>query len=109
MTEMIPWLILIAAAPVLLGGEAGAAGMDVVRLRAEYGRDLALSGGIDKRELARDRKAIEREVTGKMGPLLQDGGYIPTVDHTVPPDVSYDSFMYYLELKCATAKGRHGA
>lgn len=86
-----------------------AAGMDIRRLRAEYGHDLALSGGIDKRELARGRRAIEREVVGKMAPLLDDGGYIPTVDHAVPPDISYDNFMYYLEVKCALAEGRFGA
>jgi len=86
-----------------------AAGMDVRRLRAEYGRDLALSGGIDKRELARDCAAIEREVAAKMGPLIEDGGYIPTIDHSVPPDISYDNFMYYLDVKCAVAEGRYGA
>ena len=86
-----------------------AAGMDIRRLRAEYGHDLALSGGIDKRELAKGRRAIEREVVGKMAPLLEDGGYIPTVDHAVPPDISYDNFMYYLEVKCALAEGRFGA
>ena len=33
--------------------------MDAVKLRKEYGRDLAISGGVDKRELAKDKKAIE--------------------------------------------------
>jgi len=27
------------------------------------------------------------------------GGYIPTVDHTVPPDVPLENFLYYLQLK----------
>ncbi|MBI2192249.1 MAG: hypothetical protein HYU36_09715 [Planctomycetes bacterium] len=83
-----------------------AAGMDPVKLRRRFGRDLALCGGIDKRELARDRKAIEQEVLRKLPPLLESGGYIPTVDHTVPPDVPYDNFLYYLEFKRKVAEGR---
>jgi uroporphyrinogen decarboxylase len=27
--------------------------------------------------------------------MLQQGGYIPYVDHFVPPDVSWDNFLYY--------------
>jgi len=76
-----------------------ASNMDPLKLRAEYGRDLGLGGGIDKRELAKGRKAIEAELYRHVPRLLADGGYIPTVDHAVPPDVSYADFMYYLELK----------
>lgn len=82
-----------------------AAGMDVVRLRGEYGHDLAFSGGIDKRELAKGTDAIEREVFAKLAPLLEDGGYIPTVDHTVPPDVSWDNFRHYIDAKMALLSG----
>ncbi len=75
-----------------------AAGNDPVRLQAEFGNALSLSGGIDKRELAKDRRAIETELR-RLAPVVEQGGYIPTVDHTVPPDVPYDNFLYYLELK----------
>jgi uroporphyrinogen decarboxylase len=67
-----------------------AAGMDPVKIHKEYGKDLALIGGIDKRELAKDKSAIEREVRKKVIPMLKTGGYIPTIDHTVPPDVSLE-------------------
>jgi len=30
--------------------------------------------------------------------LLKEGGYIPFVDHAVPPDVPLENFKYYLEL-----------
>ena len=76
-----------------------ASGMDPVRLRKEYGKDLKLSGGIDKRELSKDKKAIETELTTKIPPLMESGGYIPTLDHAFPPDISYENFLYYLELK----------
>lgn len=76
-----------------------AADMDPVKIRRKYGKNLALMGGIDKRELAKDKKAIEREVKNKILPMLETGGYIPTVDHTIPPDVPLENFLYYLELK----------
>lgn len=76
-----------------------ASGMDPVRLRKKFGNDLALAGGIDKRELTKDRKAIETELYAKIPPLLDRGGYIPHLDHAFPPDISYENFLYYLELK----------
>ena len=76
-----------------------ASDMDPLKIRAKYGHDLALAGGIDKRALARGRKAIEEELYHHVPQLLEDGGYIPTLDHAFPPDISYDNFLYYLELK----------
>jgi uroporphyrinogen decarboxylase len=83
-----------------------AANMDPVRLRKEYGKDLVLMGGIDKRELAKGKKEVEAEVRRRILPLLDSGGYIPHVDHTVPPDVPFENFMYFLDLKrkCANDK-----
>lgn len=76
-----------------------ASGMDPVRLRKKYGRNLALAGGIDKLALAKDKKAIEKELYAKIPPLLDKGGYIPHLDHCFSPEISYENFCYYLELK----------
>ena len=77
-----------------------AAGMDPINVRRKYGERLALYGGIDKRELSKDKEAIRREVHRKIQPMLDlGGGYVPTVDHTIPPDVPLGNFLYYLELK----------
>ncbi|NPV08933.1 MAG: hypothetical protein HPY83_13350 [Anaerolineae bacterium] len=75
-----------------------AAGMDPVALRERYGQRLGLIGGIDKRELARDKAAVEREVLAKVPQLLRSGGYIPNVDHGVPTDVPYENFRYFVQL-----------
>lgn len=71
-----------------------AANMEPVKLREMYPR-LILMGGIDKRELTKDREAIEREVLSKVPYLVKGGGYFPGVDHGVPPDVSFDNFKYF--------------
>ena len=75
-----------------------AAGMDVLALRRQYGRDLLMTGGIDKRVLAQGRDAIDAELEAKI-PLAAEGGYIPHIDHSIPHDVPYDRFVYYWERK----------
>ncbi|MCD6290283.1 MAG: hypothetical protein J7M34_07250 [Anaerolineae bacterium] len=75
-----------------------AAGQDPVRLRRKFGRALRLWGGVDKRVLAQGPEAIDKHLR-ELAPLVEEGGYIPTVDHTVPPDVSWDHFRYYMERK----------
>jgi len=74
------------------------AGMDIREVRREYGTKLAIMGGIDKRALACGRKEIEREVFDKVPDMLRSGGYIPSLDHCVPPDVSFANFKFFLRL-----------
>ena len=77
-----------------------AAGCDANRYRSQFGKDLLLMGGIDKREL-RDgcsRKDIEEEVMTKVPALARQGGFSPMVDHAVPPDVPFENFRYYIDL-----------
>jgi len=83
-----------------------ASGMDVVELRKKYGRDLRLWCGIDKRVLTQDKKAIDQELEAKVPYLLNSGGYIPQIDHSVPPNVSFENFCYYWErLKAIGERG----
>jgi len=56
-----------------------------------------ISGGIDKREIAKGRRAIDRELERMLPPLFRRGGYLPSMDHHVPPEVSYDDFRYYVQ------------
>jgi uroporphyrinogen-III decarboxylase len=72
-----------------------AAGCDVNEYLAKYPA-LAAMGGIDKRALARGRHAIDEELA-RVAPALRTGRYIPSPDHAVPPDVSYEDFRYFVE------------
>ena len=74
-------------------------GMDPVRLKKKFGKGLTLCGGICKMEIAKGRKAIEKELYAKIPPLMEMGGYIPHIDHAMHPDISYADFQYYMELK----------
>ncbi|MFC1462790.1 uroporphyrinogen decarboxylase family protein [Verrucomicrobiota bacterium] len=73
-----------------------ASGCDVVELGNTY-PELAMSGGVDKRELAKGRDAIDRLVDRIFPPMQARGGYIPTCDHGVPEEVKYEDYLYYRE------------
>lgn len=67
-------------------------------LLGEYGKELRIMGGVDKRVLARGPEAI-RKYLDTLVPLVERGGYIPFCDHRCPPDVSQENYLYYLDLK----------
>jgi hypothetical protein len=72
------------------------AGMDVCHVRREYGKELRLWCGIDKRALAQGPAAIDAELR-RVRPLVEEGGYVPAPDHSLPPDVSFSNYCYYME------------
>jgi len=87
-----------------------AANMDPVKIRKEYGEEIALYGGIDKRTLAADKKCIRKEVYRKIPRMMElGGGYIPMVDHTIPPDIPLENFLYYLQLKRKIIENKNSA
>jgi uroporphyrinogen decarboxylase len=74
-----------------------AAGNDVVAFREAFGHKMAFRGGVDKRVMARGGAEIEREIE-RLKPVILEGGYIPSCDHGVPSDVSWDCFVHYVGL-----------
>ena len=82
-----------------------AAGNDPVAYRKRFGKKVALWGGIDKREI-RSREQVYREVMGKVPWLIDQGGYIPKIDHGIPPDVPLRGFLYMCEVIKAIAEER---
>jgi hypothetical protein len=71
-----------------------AAGMDVMEVRKAYPR-LQILGGIAKSALIAGQVKIDEELDTKIPWMLKQGGYIPYMDHLVPPDVSWQNFSYY--------------
>ena len=74
-----------------------AAGNDINALRATYGRTIAFYGGIDKRAMARGGAALQAEIA-RILPVIQDGGFIPSCDHGVPPDISWPNYVQCTKL-----------
>jgi uroporphyrinogen decarboxylase len=75
-----------------------AAGNDIIAFRQRFGSQMAYTGGIDKRALAAGGEALRSEVLRVVPPLLELGGFIPSVDHAVPPDISWQNFIEYSRL-----------
>lgn len=92
--ELIP-LFMEGGVDGLLPFEC-AASLDIRKIRKAY-PDLRILGGIDKMEIAKGKEAIDRELEKKFPFMFSKGGYLPTFDHHVPPEISYGNFKYYLE------------
>ncbi len=92
--EMIPWL--------LEAGIEGAyplerqAGMDLNKIRAMYPRFLLISG-YDKMVMSLGEKSMRAEFE-RLLPVMKSGGYIPSVDHQTPPEVSLNNYRTYIKL-----------
>lgn len=71
-------------------------GMDVLKVRKEYGRDLRIWFGVDKRAVVQGPEAIDAELK-RVAPLVLEGGYVPATDHSFPPDVSFANYCYFME------------
>lgn len=71
---------------------------DSYELREKFGKEVLLMGGVNKLALMNGKEAIDAEIR-RLTPLLEQGGYIPTVDHRVPPEVSFENYRYYLKKK----------
>ena len=69
--------------------------------REKYGRDLLGVGGMDKRVLAYDFSAIDAEIE-RLKPLVELGGFIPCVDHKIPPNAKWENVQYYCDRMRAT-------
>lgn len=73
------------------------AGMNAVEVRKRHGKGCILWGNIDKKAMAKGKEAIKEEIDSKVPFLISQGGYLPGPDHFIPPDVSLESFKFYLE------------
>ena len=75
-----------------------AAGVDIYAWRKEFGKTMRIKGAIAKAPLVAGGAAIDRELE-RIRPMLDQGGFIPHLDHLVPPDISYDNYRTYLDKK----------
>lgn len=96
-TEAIP--ILLEAGIDILDPLECKAGVDPFALAEQYGDRLALVGGMDIRVLeSGDREAIKQETVRLTRGVIERGGrYIWGSDHSVPPTVGYQDYLYALE------------
>jgi uroporphyrinogen decarboxylase len=73
------------------------AGVHPQALRERY-PGVRMMGGVDKVVLLKGKTEIRKELK-RLKPLVDEGGFIPHVDHRVQADVPYQDYLYYLEVK----------
>jgi uroporphyrinogen decarboxylase len=74
------------------------AGMDLLRIKKAFGDRIALIGGMDVRALlTNDFDVVRRELEAKVHGVMEGGGYVLQVDHSVPDQVNYEMYRYFIE------------
>jgi uroporphyrinogen decarboxylase len=84
------------------------AGMDLLRVKKEFGDRLALIGGMDARVLETNNlDAVRAELEQKLPGAMAGGGYILQTDHSVSSRVNYATYRHFVEtgLKLGIWKG----
>ena len=76
--------------------EVGTWGASIAPWREKYGNAIRGVGGMNKTVFAQDYAAVDREVE-RLKPLVALGGYIPCMDHRIPPDAKWENVQYYCE------------
>jgi hypothetical protein len=74
-----------------------AAGMDIVKVREQFGPRLAFMGGIDKHVLRRSKAEIEAELEYKIPPMVRTGGCVLGLDHRIPNGTPLEHYRFYLD------------
>ena len=93
-TLLVPWLLENGVEGVLpLERQAG---VDGVALREQF-PNLAMVGHYNKMVMKEGEGAMRREFE-RLVPLMKNGGFIPSVDHQTPPEVSLENYRIYLRL-----------
>lgn len=93
-TKMIPWLLECGVDGVYpLERKAG---VDLVALRKAY-PEFIFMGGYDKMVMCKGEEAMRQEFE-RLLPVMKSGGYILSVDHQTPPEVSLENYKIYLKL-----------
>jgi len=72
------------------------AGVDVAKIRRDHPR-WKMIGAFDKTVMKHGEAAMRREFE-RLLPVMRQGGFVPSVDHQTPPDVSLDTYRVYVSL-----------
>jgi uroporphyrinogen decarboxylase len=73
------------------------AGMDPRPLLEQY-PSISCNGGIDKTAVAKGGKDMEQEIAERFKIAWELGRYTPSLDHSFPPDISWQNALRYAEL-----------
>jgi uroporphyrinogen decarboxylase len=74
------------------------AGMDLHRIKRNYGDKIALMGGLDIRILEENNiEQLDRYLETILPEAVKGGGYILHTDHSIPTSVKYETYMHFVK------------
>ena len=74
------------------------AGMDLLRIKRQFGDQIVLFGGMDARNLAGNKiDAIRTELAEKIPLVKQNSGYILHSDHSIPTTTDYATYRFFVD------------
>jgi uroporphyrinogen decarboxylase len=74
------------------------AGMDLVKIKKDFGARIALIGGMDARALeTNDLAVVDAELQNKLPAAMQGSGYVLQVDHSVSGKVRYETYKHFVD------------
>jgi len=74
------------------------AGMDLLKIKKEYGKKIALCGGMDARNLVENNiEAIKKELHAKIPAVMTGSGYILHSDHSIPDQCEYETYRFFVD------------
>lgn len=76
--------------------EVGTWNASIKPWRDKYGKDIRGVGGMNKNVFAEDYAAVDAEIE-RLKPLVDLGGFIPCVDHRIPPTAKWENIQYYCD------------
>jgi len=73
-------------------------GLDIVKLKQQYGKDITFFGNIGVEAFTMGESAIKEELFRKIPAAKEGYGYIYHSDHSIPPNVTYNTYKHCMEL-----------
>lgn len=93
-TKAVPWFISSGIEGILpLERQAG---VDLAKLRRDW-PELLMIGGFDKMCMFEGQEAIAAEFQ-RLQPVIEQGRYLPSMDHQTPPGVALEDYHFYVDL-----------
>ena len=89
MRLLLPLSMIAVAAAIGLGVSPGST-------NAAPARAAAAAEPAKRSPLAQGPEAMDRELA-RVAPLVREGGYVPSTDHSIPPDVSFPNYCCFME------------
>jgi len=93
-TNLIPWLKDVGIEGIFPLERM--AGVDVEKFRRDH-PEFKMFGGFDKTIMHLGEEAMRKEFERLM-PVMKQGGYMVSVDHQTPPDVSLSQYRVFVNL-----------